>query len=284
MVLRILSIIILLYASLIVVIAVNNFLIYKYMNNIGESVDEPIDTEMFGGAPSGKSKSIFDHMFSFDGQYKADILNVAQYSFISLIPLVLLTKLIQYVIPDASTNGSSIEISIEIIGQISILIIGLVLVNRFVTYFNTYSGDPYPKQSVVHFVLGFLTILISIQSKLGEKINILADRFMDKVNGPKPPALHPRPGRQHHIPDVQVMGRHPQPGPQDTTQISNLPVIEHSLNAPPQRQVTHQYDNSTQYSTNYEPGLKDAQMMQQMSIDEPSAANGVLGGSFGSAW
>ena len=240
---------------------------------------------MTGGG--SKTVTLLDHLFNFDSQYKGDILNVLQYAVISIIPLILLTKSIQYAIPDASSHGTSIEITIEIIGQLGMLLLGLILVHRFVTYFSTYSGEPYPKQSVLHFVLGFLTILISIQSKLGEKINILVDRLMESSRGGVPQIYHNKRKHSQKAPDVQVMGRHHSSNTNnDTTQISSLPVIDSSINSPPQQSRTG-YDSSSQYAPNYDPATSSGPMMPPvgpMNQDEPTAANMALGGSFGSAW
>ena len=249
--------------------------------------------DMTGGAP--RSKSIFEHLFVIDAPYKADLLNVLQYSFVSLIPLVLLNKLIQYAIPEASPSGGSVELVMEIIGQISMLIIGLILIHRFTTYFGTYSGEPYPQHSIICFVLGLLIVLISIQSKLGEKINILVERVSSKWNGTPPPhevRKHKRHSKNHmhSAPDVQVMERASNPYQTDTTHISNLPVMPPQMNNNPvQNNISKEqtYGQSAQaYSLAYDIPSSGGAMRQDgdTMMNEPTAANGVLGGSFGSVW
>jgi hypothetical protein len=242
-----------------------------------------------GGART--NKTIFEQLFVFDPPYRNDIMNVLQYSFISLIPLVLLNKLIQYAIPDACSSSGSVEIVMEIIGQISMLVIGLILVHRFTIYFTTYSGEPYPQHSIICFVLGLLIVLISIHSKLGEKINILVERVVAKWNG-RPPEEHRSAHKKHkrshhHIPDVQVMDRPTHPREQDTTQISNLPIISQSSNNQPVQHSSNDrtYGQAAQaYSLSYDMPSNGAPMDGGMISNEPSAANSVLGGSFGSVW
>ena len=265
-----------------------------YTSSDGEIRSE--DDQITGGAQA--SKSIFGHLFVFDTPYKNDILNVLQYSFISLIPLVALTRFIQYIIPEASHHGGSLEIVMEVIGQVSLLVIGLILVHRFTTYFSTYSGEPYPQHSIICFVLGMLVVLISLHSRLGDKINILVDRVYDKWNGTSSEYRgHHKKHHGHHkknhsnqpLPDVQVMDRPVHPSYADTTQISNLPVISQTSNMPVQHTTERDraYGQSAQsYSLAYDmPSTSGGNNMDAgMQMNEPTAANGVLGSSFGSVW
>lgn len=251
-----------------------------------ESEDIGINVPQSGGGTQGK-ESIFNHLFSIEGSYKADIINVLQFSFISVIPVVLLNKLIQYVIPEASTSAGNAEICMEIVGQLLILVIGLILINRFVTYFTTYSGEPYPKMSVIYFVLGLLTVLISIQSRLGEKINILFDRLVEAWSGEKSSKSKSRKStsKQDTIPDVQVLGRIRPISNPDTTQLSSLPVINQSLNTQPIQPIGNGYEPSMQYNNpNYDTNRQQISPEYPSMNDEPTAANSMLGGSFGSVW
>ena len=250
------------------------------------------ESTLSGGASLDREPSLFGHLFTFDTEYKHDILNLLQYSFIALIPCVLLNKFIQYNIPEACPNKSSIEISLEIILQIVLLLVGLWFIDRFTTYFKTYSTTAYPKHNVLFFSLGLITILISIQSKLGEKINILFDRLLTYINGPnsmKLSKLNYKP-QQQSMPDVQVLGNMNNLQ-MDTTNISNLPVINQSLQSGPIQQSVFNTSNSQQkQSLNQQQsmyssgggggGNYDAPILMS---DEPMPANMGMG-SFGTAW
>lgn len=226
---------------------------------------------------SSKKETFFSHLFNFEGDGKADILNVLQYTMISLLPLIALNKFIQYIIPEASDEKGSLELGMEVIAQIVLIFIGLIFVDRFSTYFKTYSGVEYPKHSILFFSLGVLLVILSIQSKLGEKVSILTDRFMalfgkeetsgDKKKKAKSKGVNPQ-SQTRYAPDVQMISL---PGPQvnqGTTSIDNLP------NA-----MSQSLENSFVHSSS------------SMDIGgggggmgEPMAANSLLGGSFGSSW
>ena len=63
---------------------------------------------------SDDSKSFFKHVFNFDDDSKAEILNILQYSVIAIIPVIILNKTMQKYVPDPDDKKSSLEISAEI--------------------------------------------------------------------------------------------------------------------------------------------------------------------------
>lgn len=251
-------------------------------NNTNE--DEDLLQPSTVGGDNNNQPSLLGHLFTFNNEYKHDIFNILQYSFISLIPCVLLNKIIQYNIPDATTDKGSFEIIIEILMQLVILLTGLWFIDRFTTYFKPYSNTPYPKHSVMFFSLGLIIILISIQSKLGEKINIIYDRIVNHINGPSSSHSQPKKNQQQQsVPDVQILGNSHNNLQMDTTSISSLPVINQSLqSAPIQPQSIQQ--PYTNMSSNVGRGGGGDPYETQILSNDPLPANGVMGGSFGTAW
>lgn len=128
-------------------------------------------------------KSFITHVFSANEEDKAEFLNVLQYSFMGVIPVIILNKLIQRFIPEADSDKSNIEILFEIFVQITVIFCGIILIHRSITYFPTYSGFKYDNLILTNVVLAFLIIVLSIQTKLGIKVNIIIDNLMDLWNG-----------------------------------------------------------------------------------------------------
>lgn len=122
-------------------------------------------------------------MFSTQEEGKAEILNVIQYSLMGVIPIVILNKLIQRFIPEADLEKSTLELLAEIFIQIVVMFCGIIVVHRIITYFPTYSGFKYENLTLTNVVLAFLVVVLSIQTKLGIKVNILFDRVVDLWNG-----------------------------------------------------------------------------------------------------
>ena len=124
---------------------------------------------------SSSKPGFFKHVFNFDSDSKAEMLNIIQYAILALIPIIILNKLMQKYIPEADEEKGSLEISAEVLLQIIIIVLGIFFVDRLVTYVPTYSGIKYLDFSVTTVVIATLLILLSLQTKLGEKISILFD-------------------------------------------------------------------------------------------------------------
>lgn len=199
-------------------------------------------------------KSFLGHVFSTTDEGKAEILNVVQYSTLGIIPILLLNKFIQRFIPEADAEKSSIEVLVEIFLQTIIMFCGIILIHRIITYIPTYSGFKYESLTLTNVILAFLVIVLSIQTKLGIKVNILSDRVLELWNGPsdteapkKRSSMHTTSQSDYFDNVGEGMGFPP------------APIVSTKSSPPPQQQ---------QQSFDLEPG--------------PQAANGVLGGSFGS--
>ena len=123
------------------------------------------------------------HVFNFDEETKNALMNIIQYSLLSIIPVVLLNKTVHRIIPEADETKSNIELLAEVVGQTVLLFVGMFFIHRLVTYVPTFSKVCYESINLVSIVLGFMVIVLSLQSKLGEKVNIIFDRITGSVDG-----------------------------------------------------------------------------------------------------
>ena len=123
------------------------------------------------------------HVFNFSEDGKAELLNIMQYSLLSIVPVVILNKCIQKFVPEADDTKGSAEILAELIFQVLAMFVGLVFINRAITYVPTYSGSKYNEINLLGEVLAFMMILLSLQTKIGEKANILLERLADLWDG-----------------------------------------------------------------------------------------------------
>lgn len=135
-----------------------------------------------GGAEPGK-KTFFTHVFDMSQEANGEIMNVTQYAILGIIPVLVLNKLIQRFAPEADPDSSSVELLIEVLLQVVVMFVGIILIHRIITYLPTYSGFRYEHLTLTNVVLAFLIIVLSLQTKLGIKVNILYDRLLDLWNG-----------------------------------------------------------------------------------------------------
>ncbi len=158
---------------------------FDVANKIISNVKTYMDQLENAGTNTNQKKTFFSHMFKFDDDTKVELLNVTQYAGLSIIPIVLLNKLVRRVIPETDETKGSLEILLEMIAQIIVLFVGMFYIHRLVTFIPTYSEKPYEPFILTSIVLPFLIILMSLHTKLGEKSNILFERIMVAINGEK---------------------------------------------------------------------------------------------------
>jgi hypothetical protein len=197
-------------------------------------------------------KSFISHVFSTTEEGKAEVLNIVQYATLGIFPIVLLNKLVQRFIPEADDDKSTLELLVEIFLQIVIMFCGMIIIHRTISYLPTYSGFKYESLTLTNVVLSFLVIVLSIQTKLGIKVNFLTDRALELWNGTSE--------------REPVKKRNSLHAPSQSDYFENM---GQSVGMPPPPVVTSKSSPSPQQEESTEFG-------------GPQAANGVLGGSFGS--
>lgn len=221
----------------------------------------------------------FKHVFNFNDQSKAEILNIIQYSTLALLPVIVLNKLMQRYVPEAEENKNSLELTFEVLAQITIMFIVILFIHRIITYFPTYSGEKYAEFSVTNIILAMLVILLSLQTKLGEKVSILVDRVIDLWEGPKTNNT-----KKNNVKVTQPISQNiNQQALQNSlnslgsTSIQSLPTAPIST---PATQTMPDYN--AMYQKDPTPLVNAA--TPSMENMEPMAANSMGGGSFGSAF
>jgi len=128
-------------------------------------------------------KTFIQTVFNFDDESNSMLLNIAQYTILSIIPVIILNKLMQTYVPDADEDKNSLELSMEVILQILFITLGLVFIQRIATFAPTYSEIPYPEMNLFNYIGPLLVVLLSMQSKLGNKVHILYERVINLING-----------------------------------------------------------------------------------------------------
>jgi hypothetical protein len=131
---------------------------------------------------SGKP-GFFKHVFNFNEESKAEMLNIIQYAILAIIPIVVLNKFILSYVPEADEDKGSVEILAEVLAQIIVMFLVILIIHRIITYVPTYSGEKYADFSVTNIIISMLVIILSLQTKLGDKISILVDRIKELWEG-----------------------------------------------------------------------------------------------------
>lgn len=220
-------------------------------------------------------KGFLSHVFSTTEEGKAEILNTVQYAVMGVAPIVALNKTIQRFIPDADPESSSLEILAEILIQLVIMFCGVIVIHRTITYFPTYSGFKYDNLTLTNVILAFLILVLSIQTKLGLKVNILFDRLVELWEGPSSDSKRSAASSKKNVRFSQPIA--------NTHMISRADYYDDSStqsNVFPPAPVATTKQNSLM--ENMMGGSSNGQYDGPGMMSGPMAANSMLGGSFGS--
>ena len=209
-------------------------------------------------------QTFFNHVFSTTDDGKAELMNVIQYAFLGVVPVVILNKCIQRFIPEADLEKPSLELLVEIFLQISVMFCGIILIHRMITYIPTYSGFKYDSINLSNVILGFLVIILSIQSKLGLKTNIIYERALEVWNGTNDDEMKKKNIKRKVR--VNDMIPHKQHSPSQADNVDDSTI--HNL--PPHPESSTARSNLVKTEAQEERGFS------------PQAANGMIGGGFGS--
>ena len=250
------------------------------MENIKESAAD-VTTE---------GKNFFQYVFNFDSTSQCEIYNMLQYTVLAVIPVVILNKSVQKFVPEADESKGSFPILAEIILQMFSIFLGIFFIHRIVTFIPTLSKCPYKDFNFLTIIIQFLVIVLSLQTKLGEKVNILVDRIIDTWEGNS----SPQQTKQQQNAQVRVSqplssqgmttsqllppgGMTGMPSPQTMGLSTSL--------TQPRTDFGDMYQNTENTAAAAQsPAAQQMEGMGMMGDWEPQAANGILGGSFGSAF
>jgi len=222
---------------------------------------EDLHVDITNKVSSSSSEGGFiQHLTQFNEQTKGEVLNLLQYTLLSIVPVVFLNKSMNSLFPETDEQKGSLEILVELVGQLLYIIFGIFLIDRVITYVPTYSKVCYPELHLHHIVLIFLVIVLSLQTKVGQKATILYERLMKLWNGEEE-QVYTQPQQQ-----IQVI------------QPIQQPVVKQTDNE--EYRKLFEGKNVDQMYYKQEP-MEQKQPPEQQ---EPMAANDALGGSFGTAF
>ena len=250
-------------------------------------------------------QSFFKTVFNFDEDSRAEYLNIAQYALMAIIPILILNKVVGYVMPMVDENKGSLELSLEVIIQSLMLFIGILIINKAIRYFPTYSGVNYQPMDILSLVPMFLVIMLSLQTRIGQKSAIVVDRTIEMISektgvdldnkkGKDQKGKHAAQNQKTGHPTVpttmpsrsQPMGGNQQManamtgGGMGTTSLSSLPTDNGSSGSYSGPDFNSMYSGPDMSFPNSQSGLQG----DLLGNNEPMAANSVLGGGFGTAF
>ena len=247
------------------------------MENVSETIKSSKSDKM----------GFIEYVFNFDDENKNNIMNMLQYTVLSIIPVILILKLTRNIFPEEDDTKGSLEITAESIGQLLVIMLGIWFTNKIIQFIPTYSGESYHKFNEITFILPFMIILATMQTKLGAKFNILTNRVMALWTGQTVDVSTQQAQQNNGVrvsqpfagqgPQMQPQMQFHQPSQADHLDINQILPRNTQLTAMPQQQ-------KPDFNQMYQNQAMGGQGPPMTEAFEPMAANGALGGMFGSSW
>ena len=253
-------------------------------------------------ATTSGTSGFFKYVFAFDDEVKCQIGNMLQYAIMALLPVLGILKAVQHIIPEEDPKKGSVLLGVESAAQVALVLVLMWLSDRVIRYFPTLSGCAYGDFQPVAFLLPFLLIMSTMQTKLGAKLGMIMDRVIGDDgeahehqghhqgespvrvtqplvrHGHTPPPVHQPSqadtlGSQRLVPDDRQLTAMPAPHVPSHVKPQQSPDFEKMYQGP-----------TTPLQNAATPGGSNNAMPQAPPVTEPMAANEVLGGGMGSAW
>ena len=215
----------------------------------------------------------FSFVFNFDTENKNAIFNMIQYAVLTIIPVILTLRLIKSIIPEDDETKGSMEITFEVVAQLIVLVLAVWYTNKIIIYIPTYTGIPYSLFSETSAIIPFVIILLTMQTKLGAKVNLLVDRVTEYIRG-STGVQAPQQQQQHistpdNLPQYQNNNTHQQSDGYDVLKL-----------LPSNKQLTAMPENIANMSNSS--GNSRNHTAVTTALNEPTASN--EGGGGWSAW
>ena len=167
--------------------------------------------------------SFFKHVTRFDSETKSELSNLLQYLVIIIIPIYILNRFINGVIPKFNENKGNIELLGEVIMQVISLLLGVYIIHRIVLYIPTFSGNNLMDVNFMNLVL--IIIFSGLNSENGKKVNHVYNRLMLAWNGKKKEEEKKDPNDKSVVKVSQPIAGNPMQAPMPTHQPSRADYV-----------------------------------------------------------
>lgn len=231
------------------------------------------------------SEGFIKTVFPFDEDQKSLLLNIIQYTVLAIMPVVVVLKVVKNYVPEIDDDKASLMILLEVIGQSSFMFMSLYFIHKMICYVPTYSEKTYGDVNIINIIPSILLISITMQSKMGEKVQILVDRLWDLYEGQtgSKQQVQSKKGQAGQVRVTQPLSQQYSGNPnidipqQLQPQMTNMKsgTNEYSMNQQAPQQQPSEPDFNSMYA-----GPQNQMMGANSPMMEPMAAN--EGGGFSS--
>lgn len=119
-----------------------------------------------------------EYITTISSNEKSQMINLVQYGGLAILPLLVLLKLMKMYIPPEDPNKGSTELIIEVVLQLSFMLLALFMIHKLILFVPTYSRLEYGNINVITMVLPLFFLMFAMDTNVSEKLNTLFDRLL----------------------------------------------------------------------------------------------------------
>ena len=123
------------------------------------------------------NQGFFTYVFKLSKFKQEDLLNIIQYTIISIIPVMLFIYFTKKYFPTVNDTDSSIYIFIVTFIELIFMIVGIFFIDRMVNFIPTYSGKYYETINLTTIILIFILFMLLTHGGFRERTAVLLHRF-----------------------------------------------------------------------------------------------------------
>jgi len=122
--------------------------------------------------------SFISHMTELNDKDKASLLNLAQYTVVAILPLIIFIYIMKNYLPKFNEHKGSLEILIEVVLQLVLVMLVFWVIHRFILFLSVYSGVAYESINLLNIVLPVIFILFTLDTNVSKKVNLIVNRVL----------------------------------------------------------------------------------------------------------
>lgn len=119
-----------------------------------------------------------EYITTISSNEKAQMLNMLQYGGLAILPLLIILKLMKMYVPEEDPLKGTPEIVIEILLQLSFILIAFFFIHKLICYVPTYSKVEYGSMNLLCLIMPVFFLMFAMDTNVGAKLNVVFERLL----------------------------------------------------------------------------------------------------------
>lgn len=123
------------------------------------------------------NQGFFTYVFKLSRFKQEDLMNIVQYTLLSIVPVILFVYFTKKYFPSLEENDSSLYMFTITVIELIFMIIGIFFIDRIINYIPTYSGKYYETINLTTIVIIFVLFMLITETGFKKRTLVLLERF-----------------------------------------------------------------------------------------------------------